>query len=106
MKDHPIHFEPRASQSEADRKLLAQSRAIIEQSRRKLYGTAIQIDPYRLSSTLGRKAVSVTAICDEWHVTVEQDGHVSVRTFQDEQYALNYADGQRARLRLDEVERT
>lgn len=103
MSDLP--FIPRARQSESDRKLLAQGRATVEHSRRLLYETQHQTDPYRLSRDLSRNAVSITETCGEWHVLVEQAGHCSTLTFPIEQDAVDFAEGQKTRLGLVDITR-
>lgn len=50
--------------------------------------------------------VTLSEISDEWHVAVrEGEDQPSVLAFTTEEFALNYAEGQRLRLGLEKVVR-
>ena len=49
--------------------------------------------------------VSLTENLGEWHVAVREDGREDVRSFDCEEYALSYAEGQKHRLGLNAVVR-
>ncbi|TGT51896.1 hypothetical protein EN813_050045 [Mesorhizobium sp. M00.F.Ca.ET.170.01.1.1] len=95
---------PRPRQSQHDWNVLALTRASINRSRQLLIDTEPQQDPHRIQ--LDRNAVSITEVDAEWHVLVEQVGqHLVTRSFRDERYAVDYAEGQRVRLGLQTVTR-
>ncbi|OBQ92123.1 hypothetical protein A9K66_08450 [Mesorhizobium sp. AA23] len=59
MRDQiPDNPRPRPLQAESDRKLLAQTRDVINRSRQKLIDTEPQIDPHRLKR-ISRKVPGV-----------------------------------------------
>ncbi|PBC07658.1 hypothetical protein [Mesorhizobium sp. WSM3859] len=52
------------------------------------------------------KAVTLAEAGTEWHVMIEEPGHVTVvRSFNSEADAISYAEGQKIRLRPDNVTR-
>ncbi|RWG07839.1 hypothetical protein [Mesorhizobium sp.] len=52
------------------------------------------------------KAVTIAEADHQWHVAVEEPGYLPVvRSFTNEQWAWNFAQGQRMRLDLSEVTR-
>ncbi|RWL42181.1 MAG: hypothetical protein EOR60_26360 [Mesorhizobium sp.] len=105
MSDHSIHFEPRARQSEADIAHVKRSIASIRRSKQVLAGSK-PVNPHNLSSAITRTAVSITGVCGEWHVMVEELGcSAIVRSFPYEHTALIFAHANRKRLGLDKVER-
>lgn len=96
--------QTRPRQSEPDRKLLAQARTAINHSRQLLAETKPLARGYRLRPV--RNAVSLIEAESEWHVIVEEvDQRMITRSFRNEQYAVNYAEGQRVRLGLQTVTR-
>lgn len=100
----PDNASKSAFQSEHDRILLVRTRECLVRSRRLLAETAPQLDPHR--QCLDRNAVSITEVDNEWHVLVEQmNQHIRIRSFRDEQAAVNYAEGERVRLGIDTLTR-
>ena len=55
------------------------------------------------SCPLPSKRVEVVEACGEWFVRVVEDGQDRSRSFDIEAFALNYAEGQRSRLKLKEI---
>ncbi|TGS19206.1 hypothetical protein EN852_002515 [Mesorhizobium sp. M2E.F.Ca.ET.209.01.1.1] len=51
------------------------------------------------------KAVTLAEAGAEWHVMIEEPGHVTVRSFDCEADAENYAERQKTRLGFDKVTR-
>lgn len=50
--------------------------------------------------------VTITEACGEWHVAIrEGSAEPIIRSFANEKFALNYAEGQKDRLRIDRVSR-
>jgi hypothetical protein len=95
----------RSLQSESDRKLLAQARATIDHSRQLLFETKPQTDPHRMRHP-PHHVVSLIQVCGEWHVLVDEEGKELVTgSFEEEHYAVAYAERQRLRLGLDNVMR-
>jgi hypothetical protein len=50
-------------------------------------------------------AVEVVEACGEWFVRVVEDGQAHTRSFDQESFALSFAEGQRLRLKLPEIVR-
>lgn len=95
---------PRTRQAESDRKLLALSKESIEHSRQLLIETEPQTNPHRIIAK--RNSISVFQACDEWHVIVDEDGQELVTcSFEEEQHAVIYAEGERLRLALGSIAR-
>ena len=57
------------------------------------------------SSPLSCKRVEVVEACGEWFVHVVEDGRDHSQSFEDEAFALSFADSQRARLELQDIVR-
>jgi hypothetical protein len=50
--------------------------------------------------------VSLAEVCGEWHVLVKEgDNRPIIRTFEVKEYAISFAEGQKARLGLEKVTR-
>jgi hypothetical protein len=47
--------------------------------------------------------VSIIRLAAEWRVAVREDGKESFRDFEQEAYALAFAEGQRVRLDLEKI---
>ncbi|RUX33435.1 MULTISPECIES: hypothetical protein [unclassified Mesorhizobium] len=92
------------NQTALDVALIASSKEAIERSRELLIETRPLLNPYSAEHCTVN-SVSITEVCGEWHVLVQEDGKESARTFVTEQYALNYAEGQRLRLHFNKVMR-
>jgi len=53
----------------------------------------------------GKPCVEVVEACGEWHVRVVEEDQELTRSFELESFAIAFAEGQRRRLRLDNIVR-